>query len=261
MTVDVEVPADGVAVLRMNRPPVNAFDHRSLADLREACSSVALRDDVHGVVLAGTEGFFSAGADLDVVTSHDHRRGAALAEDFQRTFDHVAGLPQLVLAAIDGIALGGGLEVALACDVRISSSTATFGFPESDMGLIPGGGGTVRALRTLRTWDALDLLVGGVRLSAFEARDIGLLDEVVDTSDVTAHGVGWFEQRIPLRSRPLRAIKSVLREDRPGRLAFGREREGFADCLASREARDALTRLARERAERSDGKRKEDQDA
>ena len=174
--VHVERRDDGVAVIRLDNPKVNALSQELLAELAVAAES--LSDDPPGaVVVTGGERIFAAGADISQFGGPDE--AITITAGFHRALDAVAAIPRFVIAAVSGYALGGGCELALACDYRIASEKAVFGQPEILLGIIPGGGGTQRLPRAVGVSRAKELMITGRQVKADEALRIGLADEVV----------------------------------------------------------------------------------
>jgi len=179
--VSVERRDDGVAVVRLDRPKVNALSLGLLAELRDAAQG--LIDDPPGaVVLTGGDRVFAAGADVSEFGGAERAREVAAA--FRDACGAVAAIPRFTIAAIAGVALGGGLEVALACDWRIAADGARLGQPEILLGIIPGGGGTQRLPRLIGPARAKEIIVTGRQVRAEEALRIGLVDEVVPAAEV-----------------------------------------------------------------------------
>ena len=173
--VRVEQRDDGVAVVTLDNPKVNALSQELLDELGEVFAG--LGDDLPGaVVVTGGDRLFAAGAD---VTQFSAERAADIAGTFHRVLDAVAAFPRPTIAAISGYALGGGCELAMACDFRLASEKAVFGQPEILLGIIPGGGGTQRLPRLVGASRAKDLIFTGRQVKAEEALAIGLADEVV----------------------------------------------------------------------------------
>jgi len=170
---------NGVAILRLDNPPVNALSHAVARDLDDAVAEVREDRTLRAVVLYGGEKGFAAGADikefLDVDPAVLSRQGLAL----ERTIDRLANLSKVVIAAVTGYALGGGCELALAADFRISSDDAKWGQPEILLGIIPGAGGTQRLTRLVGPGHAKDLIFSGRFADAVEAQKIGLVNTVV----------------------------------------------------------------------------------
>src|SRR5579871_2607075 len=174
--ITLERRAGNVAVIRLDRPKLNALSRALLAQLRDAIGELAA--DLPGaVVVWGGERIFAAGADIGEFGGPDEAREIAAA--FHGTLDALAALPRATIAAVAGYALGGGCELALACDLRVAADTARFGQPEILLGIIPGGGGTQRLARLVGPSRAKDLIFTGRQVAADEALRIGLVDRVV----------------------------------------------------------------------------------
>ncbi len=188
--VRVERGADGVAVVRIDRPRANALSTQVVRQLTVAAE--ALTEDPPGaVVVWGGRLLFAAGADITELTTDDGgviaaERAMAISDGFRAAYDAVAAIPRLTIAAVAGYALGGGCELALACDLRVCADNARLGQPEILLGIIPGGGGTQRLARLVGPARAKDLILTGRAVGADEALRIGLVDRVVPREDVLA---------------------------------------------------------------------------
>src|SRR5213596_4331670 len=180
--------ADGVATVTLNRPEVhNAMNERMRQELTRCFGEVATSDAVRVVVVTGAgERAFSAGADIREFVEPQvpvRFRESRKRVDFRQAMDRC---PQPIIAAIRGYALGGGLELALACDIRIASEDAQLGLTEVNLAIIPGGGGTQRLPRLVGRGKALEMILTGTRISASEALAIGLVERVVPAAEVLA---------------------------------------------------------------------------
>jgi enoyl-CoA hydratase len=165
-----------VGLVTLANGKVNALSVAVLTELTAVAAE--LRDDPPGaVVVTGGDRHFAAGADVSEFGGPDE--AAVITEAFHRALDLVAAIPRFVVAAVAGYALGGGCELALACDYRIASDRAVLGQPEVQLGIIPGGGGTQRLSRTVGASRAKELMITGRHVQAEEALRIGLVDEVV----------------------------------------------------------------------------------
>jgi enoyl-CoA hydratase len=171
-----------VATVTLNRPKVlNALNAAMLRELDELFAELALDDAVRVILLRGAGGkAFAAGADISELAQADVSAGEQLAGSAQRIFRRIETSGKPVIACIDGFALGGGCELALACTLRLANGAARLGQPEIKLGLIPGYGGTQRLPRLIGQGAALKMLLTGGMIDAAEALRIGLVDEVVD---------------------------------------------------------------------------------
>jgi len=183
----------GVGTIRLDRPPVNALSRRVQEELLVAAREATERDDVRAVVVHGGEKVFAAGADVEEMDALDHAEMARIARRLSAGLGALATVPKPTVAAVTGYALGGGLEVALACDRRIAADTAILGVPEILLGVIPGGGGTQRLARLVGPARAKDLVYTGRFVRAPEALAIGLVDEVVPAAEVYARARAYVE--------------------------------------------------------------------
>ena len=178
----------GIAEIVLDRPEaMNALSTAMAARLAAVCADLAADRDVRAVVLAASGRAFCVGADLKERAAMSDADFMAQRPVFRSAFGGVLALPQPVIAAVHGYALGGGCEFALSCDLIVADETAEFGLPETTVGLVPGGGGTQLALRRLGPGRAADLVLTGRRIGAAEAERIGLADRLVPAGTVTEH--------------------------------------------------------------------------
>lgn len=181
--VTVRKDDDGVATLLLDRPPVNALSYAAVAEIRDAAAACAADDEVGAVVVWGGPKVFAAGADIMEMAGAGFDDMLPRAHVFQQALRDLERIPKVVVAAIDGYALGGGCELALAADFRYASPGATLGQPEVLLGLIPGAGGTQRLSRLVGVQRAKDLVYSGRSIDAEEAHAIGLVDVVTGPDD------------------------------------------------------------------------------
>ena len=173
-----------IAEIVLDRPEaMNALSTAMAARLAEVCAELAADREIRAVVLAAAGQAFCVGADLKERAAMSDAELMAQRPVFRAAFGAVLALPQPVIAAVHGYALGGGCELALSCDLIVADETAVFGLPETTVGLVPGGGGTQLALRRLGPGRAADLVLTGRRVDAAEAERLGLADRLVPTGD------------------------------------------------------------------------------
>lgn len=182
----VERRDDGVALVTLNNPKVNALSQAVLARLSEVADDLTA-DPPGAVVVTGGDRLFAAGADISEFGGPDEAE--RIGAGFHRALDAVAAIPRFVIAAVSGYALGGGCELALACDYRIAGERAVFGQPEILLGIVPGGGGTQRLPRLVGPSRAKELMITGRQVKADEALAIGLADEVVPNDTLLARAL------------------------------------------------------------------------
>jgi enoyl-CoA hydratase len=249
---------DGIAFVTVNRPAKrNALDAATIAELDSAFTQLAADPAVRVVVLTGAgDKAFVAGADIEALAGLDAEGARALSERGQRVFDRIEWLGKPVIAAINGFALGGGCELALACHVRVAGEGARIGTPEVKLGLICGYGGTQRLPRLVGRGRALELLLTGEPVDADEALRIGLVNRVVpgprllDEAEVLARRMA---ANGPLALRAtLEAVNGGL--DRP--LAEGLEAEAtlFSEALGTEDAREGTRAFLEKRPARFAGR-------
>jgi len=240
MTVRVEID-DGVAVVVLDNPPVNALSNDVLDALAETAAQLAGDPGVRAVVLTGAgRKAFAAGADLDEFSAalgdaawiEDHtRRSRTALTAWER-------LPQPVVGALQASAIGGGLELALVCDLLVADTEARFGLPEVRLGLMPGAGGTQRLPRRIGLAAATEWMMFGSTVDAEEARRLGLVSRVADRGEALSEAQVFAQRLAGLPAGSLRAIKSALAPlKRAPQEGLERERRLFIDVFGSPEAR------------------------
>jgi enoyl-CoA hydratase len=176
-----------VAILTINRPKVNALNGATLAELQRAFEALRADDTVRAIVLTGGgDKAFVAGADINELAVLTPAQGKEHARHGQRVFDLIDNLGKPVIAAINGFALGGGCELAMACTLRIAADTAILGQPEINLGIIPGYAGSQRLPRLVGKGRALEMLLTGDHIPAGRAYDIGLVNKVVPAAELMA---------------------------------------------------------------------------
>lgn len=233
--VTLERGDDGVALVTLRNPKVNALSSALLGQLYEVATELTERPP-GAVVVTGGDRIFAAGADIAEFTGPD--AAADITEAFHRALDAVASIPRFVIASISGYALGGGCELALACDYRIASERAVFGQPEVLLGIIPGGGGTQRLTRRVGASRAIELMITGRQVRADEAVRIGLVDEVVAAGALDGR-VSELAAQVASGALAAHAeIKALVARSATGTLGegLGAEREAFVRVFRTDDA-------------------------
>lgn len=179
---------NGVAVVELEHGKANTLSGALLGELERVATELT-HDPARAVVVTGRGRMFAAGAEISEFGGP--AEAALIAERFHRALDAVAAIPSVVVAAINGFALGGGCELALACDLRVAADNGRLGQPEILLGIIPGGGGTQRLPRLVGPSRAKDLIYSGRQVPADEALAMGLVDRVVPADDLQAEAVAW----------------------------------------------------------------------
>ncbi|MFQ5513243.1 MAG: enoyl-CoA hydratase-related protein [Myxococcota bacterium] len=203
----------GLAMLRLNRPEaLNALSSSLLGELSRVLDRIERESAISGLIVTGTGRAFVAGADIEEIAQLDREQGLAFARLGQTLFSRIERLDLPVIAAVNGFALGGGCELAMACHVRLASTKARFGQPEVKLGILPGFGGTQRLPRLVSRGDALKILLSGAILSAEEALRIGLVSEVLEPDALLPRATELLAQIDANGPRALAATLTAVRE-------------------------------------------------
>jgi len=233
----------GIGTLRLDRPKMNALNAAVQEEIRAAAQEAAERRDVAAVIVYGGEKVFAAGADIKEMQTMSYTDMVDRSAGLQSSLGAVAAIPKPTVAAIAGYALGGGCELALACDFRVAAESATLGQPEIGLGIIPGAGGTQRLARLVGPARAKDLIFSGRFVAAQEALAIGLVDEVVPDGEVHAAAVRRVRRYVGGPAYALRAAKEAIDRGLDTDLATGLELERilFAGLFATRDREIGMT--------------------
>jgi enoyl-CoA hydratase/carnithine racemase len=228
------------AIAWLDNPPANSISPEVIAELRRAWEAIEANPDVKAMILASPNpALFCAGADIKAFTKMDESSGRELldgAHDLLRSWEQSR---TMTIAAVNGIAFGGGCELAMACDVRLAGYSATFGQPEINLGIIPGFGGTQRLPRLVGPAKALEMNATGEAISAEDGYEHGLVNRVVSDHELFDTAVQW--ARRFARQAPL-ALELIKRVSHKGDLDEGiaAEKQGFATAFASEDAREGI---------------------
>jgi len=227
----------GIGTIRMDRPPMNALNFEVQDGLAAAANEATVRKDVSSVIVYGGEKVFAAGADIKEMQPMSYTDMVDRSAALQAAFTAIARIPKPTVAAVTGYALGGGCELALACDFRVAGENATFGQPEVLLGVIPGAGGTQRLSRLIGPARAKDIIFTGRFVPAEEALRIGLVDEVVAPEEVYAAARRRVERYVGGPAYAIRAAKEAIDRGLEVDLDTGLEieRMQFAGVFATRD--------------------------
>lgn len=244
--VRLERDESGVATIRLDRPKVNALNGQVAREIDAAVAEARADRSIRSVVVWGGDRVFAAGADIKEMTDLDPVSMYRYIGEFQDVFTRLEDLPVPVVAAINGYALGGGCELALACDLRIAAEDAQLGQPEILLGVIPGAGGTQRLPRVVGLGIAKELVYTGRFVAAEEARAIGLVNEVVPAAQVYDRAIEIATGFARGPGVALHAAKQVIQRGVEADLAAGLllERQAFAALFATEDQKIGMRSFA-----------------
>jgi len=246
----------GVAVLTLNDLPVNAYTYEMFRELDACILDARFDNDVHVIVITGHgEKYFSAGANINMLREADPTFKYYFCLHANETLSRLEQTPKLVIAAINGHAVGGGLEIALACDIRVArEGTYQVGLPEVNLGVLPGTGGTQRLARLIGAGRALEMLVEGKTLPLDEALLIGLIHKVWETPDHATflQRIMDYAHEFTPPNRASRAVGSIKRAVQGGAdmsldQGLALERELQAELFRSEDAKEGIVAFTQKR--------------
>ena len=242
---------ENILYVTINRESkLNALNKATLEELAHVIAYATTNNEVRGVLLTGAgEKAFVAGADISEFQNYNLAEGKELGRSGQENvFDAIANCPKPFVAAINGFALGGGLELAMACHIRIASENAKLGLPEVTLGLIPGYGGTQRLTQLIGKGRAIEMITTADMITAEKAAQIGLVNEVVTPADLISKAeaiLGKIKQRAPLAvASAIRAINASLSPNTDG---FALEIEEFGNCFQTEDFKEGVSAFLEKR--------------
>jgi enoyl-CoA hydratase/carnithine racemase len=250
----------GVAIIELNDPPANTYTYDMMRDLDDSILEARLDEDVHAIVIRGAgEKFFCAGANIKMLQSATPEFRYFFSLHGNETLMRIENTRKLVIAAINGHAVGGGLEIALACDIRIAKrGPATLGLPEINLGLLPGMGGTQRLPRLVGKGRGLEMLATGKTISVDEAAAIGLVNHVFDEENFFDKVLEYASQFVP-PAKAAKAVGLIKRSVQTGlevsqAEALALERELLQRLFESEDAEEGLKAYSQKRPGQFKGK-------
>jgi enoyl-CoA hydratase/carnithine racemase len=249
----------GISVIELNHPPVNSYTHEMLRELDNALLAARFDDDIHVIVITGQgEKFFSAGADINMLGTQNLSYKANFALHGHEVLMRMENTPKLVIAAVNGHAIGGGLEIAMAADIRIGKKDGgRMGLAEVNLGVMPGMGGTQRLPRLVGRAKALELCATGKQVAFEEAHDMGLLHYIYERDSFMQDVMDYARQFVPPNKASMavgkikRAVHAGIETSLPEGLAF--EREVLTQTFASEDGNEGVTAYLEKRTAKFKG--------
>lgn len=241
-----------IAIVEINIPPANTLSSACITELRTVVGNLEEMEDVHGIVITGSGRFFVAGADIKefVPALGDYDKGLAMSEAGQALCNEIEAMNKPVIAAINGPALGGGMELAIACHFRIASEDAILGLPELKLGLIPSFGGTQRLSRITNTATALDLILTGKQISSKEAQALGIVQATVTREELLPAALSIAKSFVDGKSMTSvkRAVECVIKGyNETFEEGLARENKQFAELFLTSDAKEGVQAFVEKR--------------
>ncbi|XOV82105.1 MAG: enoyl-CoA hydratase [bacterium] len=239
------------AVVTIDNPSANTWDPESLSGLTHLVRDCEQDKSIYALVITGEgDKFFSAGADLKLFADGSRDTAQTMAEHFGRAFETLSSFRGVTIAAINGFAMGGGLECALACDIRIAEQQAQLALPEATVGLLPCGGGTQNLAWLVGEGWAKRMILCGERINAATAEKIGLVEETVETGQAKGRALELAEAVGKQSPIAVAACKNLIQQARSGDIvsAYAVERDAFVNLFDSNDQREGVNAFLEKRA-------------
>lgn len=252
-TLVFDTDEQGIATITINRPKkLNALNKEVLNELSDAFQQVAVENDIRGVILTGSgDKAFVAGADIKELSALNELTGRMASQKGQQIFQSIEDTRKPVVAVVNGYALGGGAELAMACHMRIAAESAVFGLPEVGLGLIPGYGGTQRLPRIVGRGRAMEMILTGKQVKAPEALAMGLVNSVEeDPMEVARTLLGKILKNAPIAVR--HAINAIYHSD--NKQGYQTEADLFGSLCITEDAREGTSAFLEKRQPEFKGK-------
>ena len=242
---------DDIGILTINRPKVlNALNKETMYELKDVVEKIAMDKSIAAVIITGSgDKSFVAGADISQMQPMSALEGRQWGRFSQSVFNAIENLPQPVIAAVNGYALGGGCELAMCCDIRIASEKAKFGQPEVLLGVVPGFAGTQRLPRLIGKGRAKELLFTGKQIDAAEAYRIGLVNAVVPADQLMAVAKEWVKTILSCGQVSVQLCKAAVNEGMDMDFESGQayESEVFGLCFATEDQKEGMAAFLEKR--------------
>ncbi|QYJ76714.1 enoyl-CoA hydratase [Shewanella sp. FJAT-52076] len=239
------------AILTISNPPANTWTRESLNELKEKVLELNNNKEIYALVLTGEgEKFFSAGADLKLFADGDKGNAATMAKAFGEAFETLSAFRGVSIAAINGYAMGGGLEVALACDIRIAEIQAVMALPEATVGLLPCAGGTQNLTALVGEGWAKRMILCGERIDATKALNLGLVEEVVEKGESLSAAIALAAKVAKQSPSAVAVCKQLIQSGRtmPRTQALPLERELFVGLFDTEDQAEGVNAFLEKRA-------------
>ena len=248
----VSFAADGgIGTITLDRPPANSYEAGFIAELGEAVEAAASDDDAKVVLVrSASEKFFSAGADIKAFNENTVEANMEMIRASHRVLASIAGIPKVFIAEIAGHALGGGLEIALACDLRFGADGEhRLGTPEVTLGVLPGNGGTQRLPRLISPSRALDLMITGRTVTTGEAYELGILDRLFPPPELHEQTLAYAQGLASGATKAVGNIKLAVHEGLTAGFEQGleREQELIEELFRSEDAKEGIAAFGEKR--------------
>ena len=249
MSNKLKISIEGnTALITIDNPPANTWDLESLSFLEETIKELNSNKEVYTLIITGKgEKFFSAGADLKVFHEGGKEAAKKMAVAFSEAFDALSNFRGFSIAAINGFAMGGGLECALACDVRIAEEQSKLALPEPKVGLLPCGGGTQQLPRLIGEGWAKRIILGGEQIKASQALTIGLVEEVTVPGKSLEKAFELAKQANNQSPTSISACKKLIHKARTSNESYSNEKEPFVDLFDTSDQAEGVSAFLEKR--------------
>lgn len=241
---------DRIATVTVDRPPVNALNRQVEDEMEEVFEELGTLSEVGVVIITGGgKKAFMAGADIKAILEKGPKEAHEMSASTQRVLSKVEAFNRVVIAAVNGLALGGGCEVALACDIRVADESAVFGFPEVGLGLLPGAGGTQRLARIVGIGKAKELILTGDPIEASEAKRIGLVEKTAPHGESVKEAIKMAERVLQRGPKAVTNAKKAINRSLDLVLADGlrMETQLFSELFQTAEVYEGVTAFLKKR--------------